>query len=411
MYRLIPYVLMLGLLLWTYWQQTFILSLYLAPDTALGWDGRELFEASRVIYEGKDPFDIENFSPESKMTFPAAIYPGMILFFLPLYLTVDWMIARVILYGLNVVLAAGSVLYLLSKTSGWRDQQMGVVRIMLCVSVFLCTSPVIWTLIPGQTSLITNYLLLLALLGSCRPVRALSLALAAVLKYSLTPIFGLLLLVKREYRICFAALGLFLLLSATPVFFGHSLITLYKNYTKHVWGTLMPGGHNHYDGGAGFNFIHFEFLKMGGVNALGKAVIVISVFIALWRERRLPGISLNFLFFASCATMIPNYHRIHDLSLAVLFLIVIANYLFLQKRWVNFSFAVCFLVLLCLPIQWDLYDWIGRQIGENPWFYLGNWGTLTHIPPILGLFTYILTLYALFNYFLCDETYRFAALQ
>lgn len=365
-----------------------------------GWMGGDFYTYYRwgeSLAKGLNPYDVKNLAKVTH-NIPPLVYPGQFFFILP-FTYLPWPIAPIF----ATVLSIASLFILFFSLTVALGREFFAKSNSLALKVALCafffSAPVQQTLYNGQISGIASCLLMLSMIASRTWVGSIYLGLTTAMKYSLSPLFIALMLSKGKVRLCLLALPIFLLLSLVPCFFSPNGFTLYTTYLSLV--LQASWDYNSYVGGGGYDLVNFDFIKFSTINYLVKGAFVLLFLVGLRRENQREGLSLNFLFFTSAVSALLVYHRVHDLVLAVLFMVFIAIRVYEKREWVHFAILSGFFLLLAIP-QRPLVIFaasLGQQIGENRWIYLGHFFQFSPSLPIPGIYTFLLTAYSAYFYF------------
>lgn len=189
---------------------------------ATTWDFLSHFYGAKALAAGRSPYVMENL--EVKFATLPLFYPGETLFLLPLLSlelsTVRW-ISSIITLGATL-----GLFFVVYQKAGlgrsptiWLADKASALM-MLSLGLFLCNFATIFSLRLSQFSSLVYLLLFLAFFVQRDGCRALLLALAAILKYSLVPVYVLILLSQGRIYACLLALLLFILAGVSLSFFG-----------------------------------------------------------------------------------------------------------------------------------------------------------------------------------------------
>ena len=392
-------------------------------------DFKIYYQWAYYLREGKNPFEWIVWDPYV----PPLIYPGQFFFLLPftwlpfllsfrVWLIVDF-VSVVLLFFIAQALARKRVFGEWQGTSIWwpwlclllmsQPVQMGLYNVQLAIPAAIALFGAI---------VIRNWL----------PAGVL-LSISAAMKYSLTPLFGIGLLVKRRYAVCCLGFLLFILWSLFPVAYTIDLdipkqtekgavgqressralalpncplfrlfgYKLYSDYFRILATDWQGQGYNSFAGGGGYDLVNFDFLKLPTLNALVKiSFLFIFIYIA-YLERNGMQWNLPFLFVTSSITCLLVYHRVHDALLAVICLVLIAQDLYARRRWRALSIPLFLLALFDMPQgPWmRLSAHISSWVGEQRLIYLVDYGEYAGALPLPAIVMFLISLYSVAFYF------------
>jgi hypothetical protein len=329
------------------------------------------YGASAALFAGRDPYAPENF-PRFFETSIAAyfpdhrappVFPGHAPLFAP-FLLADLEVSQYLFFVLSLILGAATGILLVQRAIGPVRSHLGWAALVVLVS--LSSSPGLYALSVGQTSLVRGFLVLWLLAGARLPLKGVGLSIVVGLKYTAAP-FGLLLLAKRRFLTCALAFVLFVAWATAPAWLGHDLVEVYGRYRSHIEEHLADGFFTYR--GHGGDLLQLEFFREPALNWAGKAILGAILLAALWREIWRPALSLNAVLLVTSATLCLVYHRLYDAVLLVPLLLVAARALWLRRRWGLAAIAIGFLAFFALPQGWvaEAANVLGEWVREDSW--------------------------------------------
>ncbi|MDD5727482.1 MAG: hypothetical protein PHV59_02860 [Victivallales bacterium] len=402
---------------WTFYAGFFFLFLvsgirmYKAFTGNIGIDFTLFFSCAHAAVRGQDFFDVHNLVfyhwEESLM-----VLPGLLLFFIP-YLLFDIHFARLIYFLLGWGVAGFAYVRLfvivgLLRKVNFRRPGKEALLFFGGAFLFLNSSPLLMCQRNGQMTVWVLLLLVLFFSVRNRYWRAVFFGLAAVCKYSMLTFFAPLLLIKKQYLICFAAFAVFLLPGLWPALAGHNLFTLYARYAEVIMNTLN-GGCNSFPL-AGHDLLQFGFFRAEAVNLAGKLFFLLAMLLIFKKEYGRPGIGLNLLLLVFCLTMLVSYHRLYDNVIVVLLLIIKTNFLINRKSRCRALVCGLFLAYYLVPVSWIFT--IANYLGTNiSWlqkeFFISPYSQYAQVLPLIAFSQTALGLWALYLYLKTEEDYIF----
>lgn len=376
-----------------------------------GIDFTLFFSCAYAAVRSQDFFDVHNLIfyewEESLM-----VLPGLLLFFIP-FLLFNIHTARLIYF----LLGLGSVLFCyvwmfkltgLLKKVDLRSPNLNTLMFWGGFFLFLNSYPQLMCLRNGQTTIWVMLLLVLFFSTDNRYWRTVFFGLAAVFKYSMLTFFAPLLLVKKQYFICFAAFAIFTTVCMWPALAGYNLVELYGRYAKVILNTL-DNGCNSFPL-AGHDLLQVGYFRFPAVNLAGKLFFTLAMLLFFWKERKTEGIGLNLLMLVFCLTALVSYHRLYDNVILVLLLIVKTNFLVFRKDWKNSVICSAFLAYYLIPVSWifEIADIIGSNVlWLHNVFYLSPYAQYSQVLPVIAFSQTVLGLYLLYLYLKTEEDYIF----
>lgn len=357
-----------------------------------------------AIILGEDPFNELNHHFVQFEIARAPTFPGMTLFIYPL-LAMGAPFSYWTWYGLNMALLLILPWILFSWGGVWQrgdslDRNLFIA--FFCAFLFSTSRPVLTALQLGQTSILCTAFIVWCMTSRTNLCRGLGLGLAGALKYSLAGLIGVLFASKKAWKVIFIAGGTFLLFTLTPVIWGHNLVELYGKYIWRLQGFVTGAESSGIDTYWGCNnclsLTHLDFLKHHGAVLWIKGALVLIFGFILWSDRKELRIGLPLLFVASSLSMTIVYHRHHDLTLPVLWMVGLLP-LLLKRGYKGHVFVLSlFIAYFWVPYSILLIfsTWLGGIIGENRWIYLGN---AVFEVPLDAVISFFMTFYSIFLYF------------
>jgi Glycosyltransferase family 87 len=358
----------------------------------------------------------DNFYDISKLKYahntePVLVFPGMLLFYIP-FAVIDINVGRGIYYIFNIIATLFVFVWGFHLTGGLKKVKLkspdiNAALFFAGIFVFLNSAPVLMNLRHGQQTIFISCGILLLLSLKSRYVGTVMFSLATLMKYSMMSLFAPLLFLKKRYFICIVAFFLFLLLCLYPVLLGYNVLELYQRYVEAMI--------NVFNGGccsfkvSGYNMLQIEFFQACYLNLIGKFVAAAIALAIIWRERKKPGISLNLILVIFCFTMLISYHRLYDLSIVMLLLLLKTRYLIVARDWKNSLICVAFLFCYTIPFSWvlELSDIVGRIFPLKGFVQLCNYRQFSHLLPVSAWMMLALSVYVLYLYMRTGEEFVF----
>jgi hypothetical protein len=284
------------------------------------------------------------------------VYPPALLLFVQPITWLDFEPAKIIFFTINIFFLLG-ILILIAESGAFLKIPF---EVLVCGLVLFALKGTRLGLVAGQMVFFSFFCSLLAIraMNSGRRFAAiLSLALA-LFKYSFALPFLIYFLLKKQYTLIIAALGVTAGLSLATLHFtpGDTLAT----YIHSLQATLSQGGINDY------SYANARFFELTGVQGIlyyltrsQSAVWLLLIFLAsavcyfFWRFRSFyfqqPEHALVFLMFAS---LLLTYHRIYDsVGLLVVFAAWKPSDVFRKSGWKAFFILPLFLPLTGLVLR------------------------------------------------------------
>jgi hypothetical protein len=392
---------------------------------------------AHAVKDRLDPYVMSNLTyTHSKWKYPLIIFPGIVLFYLPLLMLsvfsgkiMSWALrmsdengvlmfnlftGRIIDVSLNFI-APLVLFYLFFNRAGllklhdFKRPDNKTLLLTLLGFLFMNSSPVIMTTRHGQITMFFSIFLLLTIYARHRWSRTLFFGIAAGMKYSMITIFGPALFLKKHYLTCILAFGIFALIAMSPAIFGNNLIQMYSRYLE-VLQSDISGGFNNY-AVSGYNMLQLEFFKLDMLNSIAKLSALLLALYIIFRDRKNNSFGMNFLFAVMCLSMLLCYHRLYDIS--VIMLCLIANlYLFILKKdlrnvIITLIFAGFFLAPLSAIIK--VAERIGTIPGVSKIFIMCQYyQDILPVFPLTAIVFLLLTGYSVYLYFSRHEDIVFA---
>ncbi|NQZ57144.1 MAG: DUF2029 domain-containing protein, partial [Lentisphaeraceae bacterium] len=268
------------------------------------------------ILRGVNPYDVVNYRllPVNN---PSIVLPSYIVLYWP-FILMGISISKYIYLVLNYVVGIIPFIFLLKKTGMLNSFSLKPLNLhsffaIASVLLYVNSGPFKQCLSNGQTPNIIFCFVIFSLHAKKTWLKSLLLALAALLKYSLFPLFGLIILSKKKFSYAFSSLAIFFIIALTPVFFGHNLVELYTNYFGALTSSLADKhGVNSYSF-HGSDMTQFEFFKIAWLNLIGKLIALCLFFTVLIHNRKKEKIGLNLLLVMSAVSMCIVYNRQYNL--------------------------------------------------------------------------------------------------
>ena len=399
------------------------LAIWLHPEL-MGVDFRAYYDMVQLMVQGENPFGV---SQVARWSITPIVFPPQMVLLSPLALG-SMAMSQMVFFLLNLV--ATIALYLYSEKCLLKGDVMPHANTrLICLCLFLNTSPVLLVLAHGQLTNIAYLLFFFSLLmvarrypnnlksGHCPNAhfsgclgifwQALWFAVALALKYSLFPLLAIVFCVHKRIAVTISAVAIFLVLCMTPQLFLPHLTQLYEGYMQTVWVTVAECGHNTYCSGAGHYLVNFDFLRSDLANTGVKTTLFLVFCLCLWKDRRASGLSVTMLLVSTAITMLLSYHRVYDLTICGLLLIVLMQAAHRRHRWWQVGILIAFLAFLLIPFSMvGIFSfWAGEALGEQAWMYLGRIGGEVRPLPLFGIYTLLLALYAIYLHIVDRESF------
>jgi len=359
-------------------------------------------DATDAMKNGLNPFSLSSLHIKELVCGygweePPLFFPAQFLFFLP-FLLFTSVVANGLFFFLQIALFFYMPFYILQKEKIPINTPLFLTLLLLLFN----TGPILMTLRFGQLSLIVPFLFLLSWYSTKPLHQALFLSIGAALKCSLLPFLGLLFIAKRKYRVALFAFSLFLFWCITPFFFGLSLKELYHDYLSLIAQSTTGSGYNAYGGTSIYNFIHFDFLTSHSINILGKTLFTLSALAILYRERKANTLSLLSLLSLFLITMTISYHRIYDISFALLLLAIIGYQAVFTKKWRITLCSLSILLFYDIPVSWtyQFYRTLAPLFENQTWISISSdQDPTSFVNPLLPADAFLISSFALFSVF------------
>lgn len=352
---------------------------------------------ARHLGEGTNPFHEMQWTAH----LPPLVFPGQTVFIIPM----TWLpypVLAPIMLVLNISLVTG--LFFLTRSMvrwGAFGNVQAADRYGIWLCLLLLSQPTQMAMHNVQLSVLASFMLLVALAVHSGWGSGVFLGGSAAIKYSLTPLFGVALLFKRRYVTCVVAAIVLLILAAVPLVFYSDILGIYRDYFIIVFNDVTGSGYNTFQGGGGYDLLPFEFLRFPLWNLTVKLGLFALFMVAAFRERKNEKWNLPFLLLISIITCSLVYHRVHDELLAVLFLIFIAQHLFMTKQWGHFCGAMVLILLLDIPqeyVSWAAMS-LGRLEGLDRYVYLFSFQEFVNGVPLEAMLAFVIAVYSIYFYF------------
>jgi hypothetical protein len=365
-------------------------------------DFNAYYDVTGALLHGLSPYKLENLSLH--WVDAPIVFPGYSALFFP-FLVFELDTAKYIYLSLNIILGIILAVSLFKKilhidTASLISGGKNAYLFALSLFMFLNSAPFMTSLKQGQTSVLLAFSLFMIISSgpSFNIFKYYLMSAAAVLKYTIMPFYGIILFVKKEFKVCLIGFLLFLLWAVVPVFLGHNLLSLYTQYID-VLRSQVGSGFNSFPV-SGYNMVQLDCFKIPFVGALLK-LFLISLFIYIFIKRfKKKGIGLNFMFMTMCLTMNKVYHRVYDVTIIMPLLIMVFISLLDSRRWYEAFISFSFILFFLLPesLVFRIADFMGSVIGPNKVVYLSvftKWKTL------FPLFPMVLLAMSIFSFYLC----------
>ncbi|MFC1478048.1 glycosyltransferase 87 family protein [Candidatus Margulisiibacteriota bacterium] len=368
----------------------------------IAWDFFAYYEVTDNIVQGNNPYNTDNFTvPGLIWKAPPIVNPGYTLFFLP-YTLLKPHTAKLVFLLINIFLGVGIILLVFARMRLLKPKDLfnpdkNTLLAVVSIFIFLNSTPFIYTLITGQSLLLILACLILVLFSGDLWMRIAAFSISAVFKYSLLPLLGIWLLIKKRFALCVGGFLLFILWGLVPLFFGYDLGALYGNYLANLIANMSAEGLNTFRI-SGFDMLQFDFLNCSFTNAAVKLILIGIAFWAMLGERKKTGISINLLFLLGCVTMIISYHRLYDLIIILPILLILWNNSFRKGQWLQFSITGLFLLFFLIERTYIIVfaNWLGGLIGPNPVLVLNTHKQFSTIFPVYPIVMFLMAAYSVY---------------
>lgn len=351
------------------------------------------YDVANALRLGVDPYTLENLPHVQSVP---VVLPFQAVLLVPWTYLPHWWASQ-IFFWCNLVAVTVLWHYLWKLYSGVPSASFSR-KYWLGFLVFVNLAPVIAGLGLRQLSISVSLLILVALYSESVTISGLSLAVASVLKLSMTPLFGVLMLFTRRFRECALATVIFGAFAVAPVLFGHSLSQLYSDYAK-VHSDLMSG-YNQFGGSNGFTMVNAGIFKWGPANQLVKVFALVLFALVLRRQRAGKYIDAIAVLAVISATMLLVYHRAHDFPIGLG--IILAWLLSPDNSQSRFHRVFCAGVVLFFFIPWTIQavgaEFLGTLMKENAFIWLtSDW---RHVPNLVPLAAIVMLLISVYSFYL-----------
>jgi len=374
-------------------------------------DFNAYYDVTKTLVHGLSPYNLDNLSLH--WVDAPIVFPGYLALFWP-FVFFDLDVAKYLYLSLNIILGVILAITLFKKilhinTASFFSDGKSRYIFILAIFIFLNSAPFMTSLKQGQTSILLAFSLfmLISSRSSFRVWRYFLMSAAAVLKYTIMPFYGIILFVRKEFKVCILGFFLFCIWGALPFLFGHNLFSLYAEYID-VLRSQVGGGFNSFPI-SGYNMVQLDCFKIPFIGMVLKLVLI-SLFVYIFVKRiKRKGIGLNFMFMAMCLTMIIVYHRVYDIAIIMPLLIMVSITLFEGRRWAEGFISLCFVLFFLLPesVVFRVADMIGKIIGPNKVLYLSSFTKWKNIFPIFPMVLLAMTLFSLYLCFFIEEKFSF----
>jgi len=308
-------------------------------------------------------------------------------------------------FFINIIAGVLPLFFILRKRGMFcnfslKKPQLKHILALSSLIIFIISSPFKQTIDNGQTSNLIFFFTFFSIYLTNHLKKSIFLALAATLKFSLFPIFGIYLLLKKEYKWIIVTLLIFLLITLSPILLGHSIINLYTNYIEAVINSASAtnGVNNFLNHGS--NMTQFEFFKNNTFNIIGKTVIILLLIPVLLKERRKKTIRLTALLPIFTVTMTILYSRLYNFTIFVMPLLLLFSIEFiLKKLWGKAIITSIFTIFFLTPLSiiFKLSAAIGIYFKSSS-IILSKFSGIDHIFPTIAVVTYLLAIYSIYIY-------------
>ncbi len=370
-------------------------------------DFNAYYDGSKAILNGANPYLQENLSLNDWGDSIPIIYPAFAIVFAP-YLFTEPNISKIVFLSINifaVFLIFFIVLNLLQIKiiSKFWETDVSLMRYFFFI-LFLNSSPVLMALRLGQITSIAVLLIFLMFKNFSWKVKSIFLAWATLLKYSLFPVLGLMILSKKKFKLAIFSIIIFIVISFTPVFFGHNLVEIYRNYADLLIKGMTGNGVNSFVT-SGQDLLTFSFFRIEQINFYGKIFFVMIFLFSFYHNRKQKKIGLKFLLMLINITMVISYHRLHDLLFAVPVMISILFCLWERREYLQFGFLSLFMSFLIIPLSiiHNISNILGSFIEGNSYIYTVHFMQWRTIFPVISIYMFLFVSYSMYLYFFTEE--------
>lgn len=376
------------------------------------------YEFTKITAQGVNPYDPQVLAYSTYLgTVIQIVAPPLIPFIIPFTL-LDIDLASNLFFLINVVCSFLFFFIFWKKVISKEKIELihptqNTFNFSVGLTIFLSSSPVVKVLTLGQVPLLSEFCILLVFFSlnswikSKHWTNVLLLALSAAFKYSIPPIYMLVMVSKKKIGLVITSLFVFSVLWLFPIFLGQNILTFLGDYFYYVYEqAIRPGGFDSYLQ-AGHDMVNFDFFKNQTLNTVGKILLTIPFLYALYRDREKSLFSINLLFYSSCMTMILFYHRVHDLCIVIPLLIYYCYTATEKRNYILFSISFSFLLFFSIPFGWIMAfsNYLGNLIGENSVIYLSKFYIKTPLLfPVAGIVMFLLTIFSMFVFYLDKDT-------
>ncbi|MEA2011804.1 MAG: glycosyltransferase family 87 protein [Verrucomicrobiota bacterium] len=378
--------------------------------------GRDVFNDFNAYYDvvdaivrGLNPYDLTNLN--LKWVDPPIVFPGYTIFLLP-FVLINLNIAKYAFLFLNVILSS-IIFYSLFKKAGFINKpfdknNLSFPGFLISLFAFMNSVPYLACLKHGQISIVISTCLIILFTLKKSWQKIILFSVAAALKYSMLPLYAVLLFVKRKFFLCIASFIVFILWALIPIFFGHNLIVLYTEYLFTLHEQLVGGGFNSF-AISGYNMLQFDFIKIGWICSIVKLSFAGAFVFVMIKNYKTKKIGLHLLLTVATITMIISYHRVYDMVFVLPLVLLLINLYMKEKKWKHAGILSVFILFFLIPesLLFKISNIIGSAIGENSLIYLNSFGTYNEMFPITPLITAILAIYSLYLFFTQIDIYIF----
>ncbi|AQQ08902.1 hypothetical protein L21SP3_00695 [Sedimentisphaera cyanobacteriorum] len=364
------------------------------------------YDVSKTVRTGLNPYILENLSHQWGE--PPMVFPGYSALFYPFtFLSSD--AAGYVFLLLNAVIAVG-LFYLLFKKKGLMNKgKTGLLDsgFLLSLFVFMSSTPYFASINHGQSTIFVSFFLISLLLIRPFYLKVIFFAAAAVLKYSMLPLFGPVLFLKKRHKLCICSFVLFLVFGAVPMVFGHNLIELYSSYVDNIFYWVNIYGFNSYEGG-GYNMLQLDFIAVKWLQISAKTLCGAIFIYSLYLSRKDKDISMHLIFLTACLTMLISYHRLYDLVFILPFALYLINIYLRKQEFFKAAVTAGFVGFFIVPesIIYRAAEFLGSFVKGNSIVYLTSFNgaqQYQHMFPVYPIVCIFLSIWAFYLFVARDK--------
>lgn len=361
-------------------------------------------DVTQALFNGENPYQTKNLVIDHRALIAPLVLPSQALFFWP-FIYLDHTLGGKLFFLINFLFCLGLFYLGFQYTKGLfpgfenltkKEKQ---VFVLLGLALFFNLIAVRNTLALGQCTAIVSFLILFSFITTHVFLKGLSLGIGLALKYSIVPLYFLMILRGGYYIACLIAIVFFAACLLYPLLLGFNFFELYTDYfrTLSLWTSSMGG--NNFEGGKGFDMVNLDFLKNGSVVIFLKVFFLACASLGLYYLKKHEKVGIYLLLMMSSITMTLFYHRQHDLVLIGLLLILLTFSYAWNRDWLKFGITAFFLVLNLMPYSLEIFEYLGHWIGENSYIYLVEVKEFKDMIPGFGISLLGLTFYSIYLYF------------